>query len=75
MSVVLIINLQNLTDGRYQNLPANLRLIDAIHAMAVKKNCTPGQLSIAWVGALGGKVVPLPGSTYVQLLHAFGNFH
>ncbi|KAM5530264.1 hypothetical protein V8D89_016074 [Ganoderma adspersum] len=55
--------MRDLTRLKDENLPANLRLIDAIHAMAAKKNCTPGQLSIAWVGALGEKVIPLPGST------------
>ncbi|PIL36668.1 hypothetical protein GSI_00357 [Ganoderma sinense ZZ0214-1] len=55
--------MRDLTRLKDENLPANLRLIDAILAMAAKKNCTPGQLSIAWVGALGEKVNPLPGST------------
>ena len=45
----------------------NQLLIDALVAMAAKKGCTPAQLSIAWVGALGEKVIPLPGSSCVPL--------
>ena len=42
----------------------NQPLIDALVSIAAKKGCTPAQLSIAWVGALGEKVIPLPGSSY-----------
>ncbi|KAI1793023.1 aldo/keto reductase [Ganoderma leucocontextum] len=56
--------IRDLTRLKDENLPSNLRPIDdALHIMAAKKNCTPAQLSIAWVGALGEKVIPLPGST------------
>ncbi|KZT71736.1 Aldo/keto reductase [Daedalea quercina L-15889] len=41
----------------------NLTLVEALKAVAVKKGCTPGQLSIAWVGSLGPNVIPLPGSS------------
>ncbi|KAI0733041.1 aldo/keto reductase [Fomitopsis betulina] len=41
----------------------NLKLVDELKAIATKKGCTPGQLSIAWVGSLGPKVIPLPGSS------------
>ncbi|KAH9842658.1 aldo/keto reductase [Rhodofomes roseus] len=41
----------------------NLALVDALQAIAAKKGCTPGQLSIAWVGSLGEHVIPLPGSS------------
>lgn len=41
----------------------NLALVQSLEAIAAKKGCTPGQLSIAWVGALGEHVVPLPGSS------------
>ena len=42
-----------------------MRLVDALTAQAAKKGCTPAQLSIAWVSALGEKIIPLPGSTCV----------
>ena len=46
-----------------QNLKYNVLLVEALTSIASKKGCTPGQLSIAWVGALGEKVIPLPGSS------------
>ena len=41
----------------------NLKIVDQLKAIAAEKGCTPGQLSIAWVGSLGAKVIPLPGSS------------
>ncbi|MGY1670276.1 aldo/keto reductase [Geodermatophilus sp. SYSU D00710] len=41
---------------------ANLRLVDAVRALAEEKGCTPGQLALAWVLAQGGDVVPIPGT-------------
>ena len=56
----------------WKNLAHNLRLVDALAAQAVKKGCTPAQLSIAWVGALGEKVIPLPGSSCVGSFVLYG---
>ncbi|KAI0363832.1 aldo/keto reductase [Pilatotrama ljubarskyi] len=39
------------------------RFAEAFADLARKKGCTPAQLSIAWVGSLGEKVIPLPGSS------------
>ncbi len=41
---------------------ANLRLVDAVRAMAQERGCTPGQLALAWVLAQGDDVVPIPGT-------------
>ncbi|MGY1653011.1 aldo/keto reductase [Geodermatophilus sp. SYSU D01119] len=41
---------------------ANLRLVDAVRAMAEERGCTPGQLALAWVLAQGPDVVPIPGT-------------
>ena len=41
---------------------ANLRLVDAVRAVAGEKGCTPGQLALAWVLAQGDDVVPIPGT-------------
>ncbi|MGY1737518.1 aldo/keto reductase [Geodermatophilus sp. SYSU D00684] len=41
---------------------ANLRLVDAVRALAAEKGCTPGQLALAWVLAQGPDVVPIPGT-------------
>ena len=41
---------------------ANLRLVDAVRAMAEQKGVTAGQLALAWVLARGDDVVPIPGT-------------
>src|SRR5918995_6763100 len=48
---------------------ANLRLVDAVRAMAEEKGCAPGQLALGWVLAQGDDVVPIPGTkrrSYLQ---------
>ncbi|KAI0723536.1 aldo/keto reductase [Earliella scabrosa] len=54
---------RDMTRIKDENWEYNKRLVDALVAMAAEKKCTPAQLSIAWVGALGEKVIPLPGSS------------
>ncbi|KAJ3509019.1 hypothetical protein NMY22_g16434 [Coprinellus aureogranulatus] len=44
-------------------LQHNLAIVDAVKAVAARIGCTPGQLAIAWVAALGSHVIPLPGSS------------
>jgi aryl-alcohol dehydrogenase-like predicted oxidoreductase len=41
---------------------ANLRLVDAVRALATERGTTPGQLALAWVLARGDDVVPIPGT-------------
>ena len=41
---------------------ANLRLVDAVRALAEEKGVTAGQLALAWVLAQGADVVPIPGT-------------
>jgi aryl-alcohol dehydrogenase-like predicted oxidoreductase len=41
---------------------ANLRLVEAVRAMATERGVTPGQLALAWVLAQGDDVVPIPGT-------------
>jgi len=40
-----------------------VRLVDGLSAIADRKGITLAQLCIAWVGALGNHVIPLPGSS------------
>jgi aryl-alcohol dehydrogenase-like predicted oxidoreductase len=52
-------------------LEANLRLVDAVRALADRKGCTPGQLALAWVLAQGDDqlgVAPIPGTKRVRYL-------
>jgi aryl-alcohol dehydrogenase-like predicted oxidoreductase len=41
---------------------ANLRLVEAVRAMAGEKGVTPAQLALAWALARGDDVVPIPGT-------------
>ncbi|EMD38423.1 hypothetical protein CERSUDRAFT_113579 [Gelatoporia subvermispora B] len=47
-----------------ENFKHNLQLVDALKAIAERKNITPAQLCIAWVSNLGPHVLPLPGSSH-----------
>ncbi|HLI59437.1 MAG TPA: aldo/keto reductase [Solirubrobacteraceae bacterium] len=44
------------------NLERNLELVRRVEAIAREKDCTPGQLALAWVLAQGADVVPIPGT-------------
>jgi aryl-alcohol dehydrogenase-like predicted oxidoreductase len=45
-----------------ENIAANLALVDRIKAIAARKDCTPGQLVLAWLLAQGNDIVPIPGT-------------
>jgi aryl-alcohol dehydrogenase-like predicted oxidoreductase len=45
-----------------ENFARNLELVDEVRALADEKDCTPGQLALAWVLAQGEDVVPIPGT-------------
>lgn len=49
---------------RYQgeNFERNLHLVEKVKEMATQKNCTPGQLALAWLLAQGEDIVPIPGT-------------
>jgi aryl-alcohol dehydrogenase-like predicted oxidoreductase len=51
-----------------ENLARNLRLADAVKAMASEKSCTPAQLALAWVLAQGSDIVPIPGTKRLRYL-------
>jgi aryl-alcohol dehydrogenase-like predicted oxidoreductase len=40
----------------------NLELVRQIEPIAKEKNCTPGQLALAWLLAQGPDIVPIPGT-------------
>jgi aryl-alcohol dehydrogenase-like predicted oxidoreductase len=44
------------------NFARNLELVDRIKEIAREKDCTPGQLALAWVMAQGDDIVPIPGT-------------
>lgn len=45
-----------------ENFVKNLKLVEIIRQIAVKKNCTPAQMALAWVLAQGEDVIPIPGT-------------
>jgi aryl-alcohol dehydrogenase-like predicted oxidoreductase len=45
-----------------ENFARNLELVTRIRQIAAEKDCTPGQLALAWVLAQGKDVVPIPGT-------------
>jgi aryl-alcohol dehydrogenase-like predicted oxidoreductase len=47
-----------------ENIAKNVALVDRIKAIAAKKNCTPGQLALAWLLAQGDDIVPIPGTKH-----------
>jgi aryl-alcohol dehydrogenase-like predicted oxidoreductase len=50
------------------NFERNLALVERVEELAAEKNCTPGQLALAWVMAQGDDIVPIPGTTSVRHL-------
>ena len=63
------------TDGRRrhprfaaENFDRNVALARRLDALAQKKNCTPGQLALAWLLAQGKDVVPIPGTKHKERL-------
>ena len=49
-----------------QNLDKNEKLFLALHAIALRKGCTTGQLALAWVQHQGDDVVAIPGTTKLK---------
>lgn len=50
-------------DPRYQgeNFAANLKIVDAIGAVALKHGASNAQIALAWLLAQGNDIVPIPG--------------
>lgn len=51
-----------------ENFPKNLELVDKLSAIAEKKGCTVGQLTLAWLMAQGDDVIPIPGTKKAKYL-------
>ena len=50
-------------DPRYsaENLPANLKIVDAVAAVAARHGVSNAQVALAWLLAQGRDIVPIPG--------------
>lgn len=51
-----------------QNIVTNRLLVDAITAIAKRKNCSPAQIALAWLLAQGDDIVPIPGTRKIKHL-------
>jgi aryl-alcohol dehydrogenase-like predicted oxidoreductase len=51
-----------------QNFHDNLKLVKKVEEIAKEKDCTSGQLALAWVLAQGKDIVPIPGTKHVEYL-------
>jgi len=45
-----------------ENFERNIRLVDALRAIAERRHVTPAQLALAWVLAQGEDIIPIPGT-------------
>jgi len=52
------------------NLASNVRLAQAVAALAAKKGCSPAQLALAWLLSRGEDIVPIPGTRRIDHLEA-----
>jgi aryl-alcohol dehydrogenase-like predicted oxidoreductase len=44
------------------NITHNVDLVHRVEGIAKRKNCTPGQLALAWLLAQGEDIIPIPGT-------------
>lgn len=51
-----------------ENFPKNLKLVEQLGAIAKKKGCTTGQITLAWLMAQGLDIFPIPGTTKLERL-------
>ena len=51
-----------------ENMDKNLRLVDTLQTIANTKNCTTGQLTLAWMMQQGPDIFPIPGTKKIKYL-------
>lgn len=51
-----------------ENFDKNLVLVDVLQKIADKKNCTSGQLTLAWMMKQGLDIFPIPGTKKIKYL-------
>jgi aryl-alcohol dehydrogenase-like predicted oxidoreductase len=51
------------------NVEYNQLIVQGLEVIAQRKQCTVGQLSLAWLHAQGADVIPIPGTTSLKHLH------
>ena len=59
-----------------ENFTKNLVLVEKFKELAAKKNCTAGQLALAWLMAQGPDIIPIPGTKKIKYLEEnIGSVH
>lgn len=61
----LRLNAPRFQDG---NIDRNLLLLDQVKAIGESKNCTLGQVALAWLFSQGDDIVPIPGTKRIKYL-------
>lgn len=51
------------------NVESNQLIVEGLERIAQRKQCTVGQLSLAWLHAQGEDVIPIPGTSSIDHLH------
>jgi aryl-alcohol dehydrogenase-like predicted oxidoreductase len=51
-----------------ENLQSNIRIVEAVDAVAAELGATPAQVALAWLLAQGDDIAPIPGTTKVSRL-------
>ena len=51
-----------------ENLAANIRIVEAVDAVAQELGATPGQVALAWILAQGDDIAPIPGTKRIAYL-------
>lgn len=59
---------KNLPRFQQENIDKNAKIVADLTVMAQEKNCTPAQLSLAWVLAQGEDILPIPGTKRIEYL-------
>lgn len=57
-----------LSNPRFENLDANLVIVDAVEEVARDAGATPAQVALAWLLAQGEHIAPIPGTKRVERL-------
>jgi aryl-alcohol dehydrogenase-like predicted oxidoreductase len=57
-----------LGNPRFENLDANLVIVDVVEAVARDAGATPAQVALAWLLAQGEHIAPIPGTKRVERL-------
>lgn len=53
-----------------ENLPKINQVVDDIDAIASKHKATPGQVALAWLLAQGDDIIPIPGTSKIEVRSA-----